>query len=169
MLNRRFTSASLALCTLLAIAPAAIRADATSDAKTAIQTAYNKETAAMNRKDLKGIIAAYSSDYVQIEKGGKKSSLTELKPQLQAMLATIQNVKAIQTISKMTIKGNQATILAKQHLDATILGPEKKKLALSMTGNVEDIWVKTGKSTWLKKQSKVLSEKQTLDGKAVGR
>jgi len=168
MLNRRFTSASLALCTLIAIAPAAIRADATSDAKAAIQAAYNKETAAMIKKDFKGIMSVYASDYVQIDKSGKKISLAELKPQLQAMVAVVQNVKATQIVSKVTVNGNRATVLSKQHLEATVLIPEKKKQALIMNASVEVLWVKTGKSTWLKKQSKVLTENQTLDGKAGG-
>lgn len=169
MLNRRFTSASLALCTLIAIAPAAIRADATSDAKAAIQAAYNNETAAMIKKDVKGIVAVYASDYVEIEKDGKKSTLAELKQQMQQLFPSLRNVKATQSVSKVTLKGSQATVLSRQHLEATFINPQtKKNQSLVATANLEDLWVKSGKSTWLKKQSKVLTENQTLDGKAGG-
>ena len=168
MLNRRSTSASLALCTLLSVAPVAIRADAASDAKAAIQAVYNKETAAVNKKDVKGSLAIYAPDYVEIGLSGKKRSLAETKKQMQSLFEGQEKIKLKQTITKVTLAGNQATVLVKQHLEMTIVEPQTQtKLISTSDARVEDIWVKSGKSGWLKKQSKTLSEKATVDGKPV--
>ncbi len=169
MLNRRLRSVSLALCTLLiTLAPVAIRADAPLEAKTAIQAVYNRESAAINKKDVEGVLAIYTADYVEIGQGGKKRSLAETKQEMQGIFATLQAMKMTQTISKVMLKGEQATVQVKQHMDAALTEPQThKKHSITMSSSVEDIWVKSGKSGWLKKHSKTLSEQGTMDGKPM--
>ncbi len=165
MQNKRIPVAVLTLGMLLSFAPSILRADATADAKTAIQSAYAKQTAAINKKDVQGVVAVYSPDYLAIGTNGRKNrTLAETKQQLAMLFTKGQNIKATQTIQKITVKGNQATVLVKEHAEFSLPDLQQKLHRLISNSNAEDIWVKSGKSNWLKKQSKTLSNKGTVDG-----
>ena len=171
MLNRRPTIAALTLCLLLTTVSSLTRADAAADAKTAIQSAYNKQSAAFNKKDVKSVFAVYAADYVAIaSRGSKNRTLAEMKLSMQMLFARGQNMNVKQTVQKMTVKGSQAIVLSKQHMQFSLIDPRTStRHTTTSDANVEEIWVKTDKSGWLKKQTKVLSVVGTVDGKPAKR
>ncbi len=158
------------LLAVVTFAPLA-HADAASDARKAIQTAYDRENAAAARKDVNGMFANETSDFEDITKEGRKVNLTEMRAQLGRVMAGIQSIKATTTIQKFSLKGQQAIVVAKGHAEMTGVNPNNHSTVKAIIENTsEDLWVKT-KRGWLQKRSKTLTESThtTINGKPVGR
>src|SRR5262245_27892941 len=92
------------LCILIGLA-APIRADATADARKAIQAAYTSMDAAIGRKDANAVLANYAPTYVHIGKGGKKQNLDYYRRLLPQMLTLAQTIKSKSIVQKIALKG----------------------------------------------------------------
>lgn len=165
MCVRRMPSSILAL--LLTLAAGGTRGDATSDARKQIQERYDKENTAAAKHDANAVLAYYSPDYVSIEKNGRKTTFSDLKQQVPKMLAIMRNIKSSSKVMKLTLKGNTAMVTVTEHADAMVKLPQAaRESRLVIDATSLDTWTKTAKG-WMKKLSKSLSSKQTLDGKEV--
>ncbi|HZO87155.1 MAG TPA: nuclear transport factor 2 family protein [Chthonomonadaceae bacterium] len=165
MLVRRPVPIAMTLYAALALAPLAT-ADATADARKAIQTAYNQANAAMARKDVNGGLAHFAPDFEAVTRNGKKIMLPQIRQQLQ-QITMMQSIRAKSTIQKFRLKGNQAVVTVKEHADLTGVNPQnKQKLTMSIDSVSEDTWVKSGKG-WLQKRSKSLRETAKINGKPI--
>src|ERR1043166_3806536 len=102
-------SLTLSVIGLMALAVPAF-ADATSDARKAIQGLYDADNAAAMRKDVNGIFAHTADDCVEIDKKGKKHTLAETKAQLPMIFQMAKEIKVASKISAIKLSGNTASV-----------------------------------------------------------
>ncbi len=152
---------------LLTVCTPSVRADATADARRAIQTAYDKMDAAAARKDAKAMLAYYASDFQFISAKGRKRDLKFQQETLPRVLAAAQSMRGKTTVRKLTLKGREAKALVHSRGVMTFINRNTQQISTLIVESVsKEIWSKTGQR-WLKKRVRNLSEKQTLDGRLV--
>jgi hypothetical protein len=140
-------------------------ADATSDARNAVEKAYSQQSAAISKGDIKAYSASHAADFYEIDKKGRKQDLKSIQTAISGVLSFAKSVKRSMTVQKMTVKGSTATVSATETLDAAIPNPQTgKNSTMHAERTVSDKWAKTN-GKWLRKVSKTLTEKQTMDGK----
>lgn len=166
MLVRRLLVMVFSLCLLVSLAPL-VRADATADARKAIQAGFDKENAGAAKKDVQEALAPYAPDFVRTSVDGKKITLAEMKKGLTQMFAGVQTIKGTAVIQKITLKGKEATVTVKLHREITLLNPQTKKSSVIAVDVIGDtVWANNGKG-WQEKSGRELSRKVTLDGKPI--
>jgi ketosteroid isomerase-like protein len=160
--------AAVALMTAVSLQPVLVRADATSDARAAIQSAYKKVNEAAARKDANAILAVYAPDYVSVGRKGEVHKLAEVKQNFQRIISAAQSIKGTTTIQKFSLKGKQAVATIKDHTEIVVVNPQNAQQTAKLVADTtsEDTWVKAGKG-WLQKKSKEISSRQTLNGKEM--
>jgi len=160
----RFAAAVLLISA--ASMPSMAVADATSDAKKAIQAAYDKADAAGARKDLEGSTVYYTPDFVYTGEDGKSFQLAFIKAQMKRYFQAAKSVQSKSTITGLKLKGNSATVTVHEVGHFVLANPQKpdQTRKLDVEANAEDLWVKTAKG-WQVKKSKAISTKQWVDGK----
>lgn len=159
----RFATLMFALMLL----PIAALADKTSDAKKAIQALYNKEVAALKKKDVKGILASNAPDFVYYSKNGQKADVKTIQNAMTQVMSMASNIKATMKIVKFTLNGNQAVAVTEGHAEITLTNPQNKQpVKLVSKDSSEDTWAIV-KGKWMRKQTKVLKENTTMNGQPV--
>jgi ketosteroid isomerase-like protein len=152
---------------LLCLLPLAVQADKTADAKKVIQAIYDREVVAFKKKDMNGMLAANTPDYVYFRKNGQKTDIQDLKNSMSQVLAMGSNLKSSQKIVKFTLKGNKALAVTQGHLEMTITNPQNKQSARVVSDDTtEDIWQKI-EGKWRRKQTRILKSAGTVNGKPV--
>jgi len=147
------------------ILPLAVQADKTADAKKAIQAAIDRENAALKKKDLAGLTATLAPGFVQTDNKGRQHTREQTVAMMQQILPIAQKLDAKSTVTKIVLKGDQATATVKEHADITVMNPQTKRTARLVTDSVEEgVWQNTG-GKWLRKSSRTLKHQATLDGK----
>jgi hypothetical protein len=155
-------------------------ADATSGARKAIEAAYAKQSAAVAKGDVQAYASTFTRDFYGTDLSGKKKeTLEQRKLLLRNVSKNSPSIQRNVTIRSFSVKGNTATVVAFEVVDAmplvTVLpdprakqtgAATQKRLKLHAETTTRDIWIKSG-SQWLRKRSATLSEKQLLDGKPV--
>jgi hypothetical protein len=145
----------------------AAHADAASDARKTITALYMKRDAAEQKKDIQGSLSALAPNFVFITKDGQKGDAKLLKRRISPVFALMQNVKAKSQIQKFAVKGKNATLTVKQHIEMLIVNTQSQapqKFAADETS--EDLWTR-GASGWLQTRMKTITETAALDGKTV--
>lgn len=169
MLLRRTLPIALALYAATILAPGAARADATSAARKAIQTLYNKQNAAAAKKDVEGTLANRTSDFEAIAVNGQKLTLEQVRQNVESLLAMAKSIKATTVIKSFQLKGNNATVKTQEHAAFVVTNPQTHKPAkVVIEATSQDTWIKSGKG-WQIKRTKSLTEKMSVNGKAVSR
>jgi hypothetical protein len=166
MQARIFAPVVLAASFMAAVQPAA-RSDASSDVKKALQTVYAKRDSAIEKKDIQGSLSMIAPDFIFVAKDGQKGDARVVKQRLTPLLALVQSVKSRSLIQRFVLKGKQATVLLKQHLEMMLVNPETQapqKFAADATS--EDLWVKSG-SRWLQRRRTTKSEMAVLAGRKI--
>jgi ketosteroid isomerase-like protein len=167
MLSSRLSPLYAAILLLTAL-PYCARADATADARKAIQTLYDRESAAAEKKDAKGTTGQITPDYIGIGKGGSRSDAAQLRQDVQMLLSMFKTLKVSQTVQSLTLKGNQAVVTMKAHIVGLIGDPSSQKTHQMVVDSVsEDTWVRSGARGWLLRRSKTISERSLADGKPL--
>jgi ketosteroid isomerase-like protein len=160
-----FSHRSLLYAVLIVPLASPAYADPIADARKAIQTAYDRMSAAVVNRDINGILAYYTTDYESIQRNGTQDGPAESRHQIQIMFNMMKSIKVSQAVQNVTLKGNTAQVLEKTHLEGITSDAQTKKPHKFIGDYVsDDIWVK-GPKGWLMKRSKSLYEHATLDGK----
>lgn len=143
-------------------------ADATSDARKAIQANYNADSAAAKRKDVNGLFAHTANDYVSTDTRGKKLTLADAKKGVPALFKAVKELDSVSKIKSIQLKGNTASVTVNESVTMKIVHPQSGFLTtLQVEETNADVWVKTAKG-WMKKSSKTLKEKHMQDGQPIG-
>ena len=146
-------------------APIFAKADAVSDARKQIEAAYQRENAAAMRKDVNGILANLAPDYETTNMQGIKAGREQMKQMLPQLFAMARSVKAATKVKSVKLKGNEATAQVAEHAEMVMVNPKTHQTAkLVIEEQSETVWAK-GPKGWLKKRSRTLSSKQTVNGK----
>jgi ketosteroid isomerase-like protein len=154
---------------LFALIPlaASAHADTTADARKAVQTAYSRESAAVMKKDIKSMFAAYAPDFVQTSPQGQAMTMAQIKQMAPQLMAMAKNIKDKIVIEKFSVKGSHATATVDRRTELTMLNPQTHQPAkIVLTAKSEDTWLKNGKG-WTLKKSKEFADAQTVNGKPV--
>jgi hypothetical protein len=150
----------IAAVLLLTLADASIcKSDTVSEARKAIQAAYDKEAKAASKLDVKGMYAAHSPSFVFLV-GGTKEPLHTRQERDEVNFRHIKSTKTKYVIRKMTVKAKVATVLCAVHINVIFFHPDTHK---PMSPDVidatqQDTWVKSEKG-WLLTVTKPLTEK----------
>jgi ketosteroid isomerase-like protein len=136
-------------------------ADVTSDARAAINAAYEKMNAAASRKDLKSLLAFYSKDYIATDPSGGKQTLSDYRRTLEPIFQRARSIRATTTIQKLSVKSNRAVAVIKDRTRIVLGHPRNPRMVTGFVVDAtrEDVWVK-GPKGWLQQRAKVLSTKQ---------
>lgn len=152
------------VCACVTFAPR-VQAETAATARKAIQAAYDKENAAIAKKDLAGAFAADAPDFMAGDKQGHQAALRDLKPQMQTVFQNSTSLKATTLIQKFAFKGNQATVTTRVHTVINLKAPKGGKPSKATVDSVEeDLWAKN-MGQWVRRISTVLSQTMTKDGK----
>lgn len=166
MIRKPLLIPTAALCLLVLAAPM-VRADAVSDARKAIQAAYNKMGDGFARKDASGAMASFSPDFVGTSKDGQKVTAAQLRQMLPNVFASVRSLKAATTIQKFALKGGTATVTARGRTEMSLVNPQTQQIVKVVGQEVsQDVWSK-GAGGWRLKSSKTTSSSQTVNGKPV--
>lgn len=164
--RRTFLFAAAAAALLLSAGPATVRADATSDARRALQALYDNTNTAAAKKNLNGVLAYMTPDFVATDRKGNKRTAAQLRSELMQIFPLLQSWRGTSRIQRITLKGGAlATVVVKENARMVMTNPLTKQTSVvDSTGTSRDIWVKQG-GGWRMKQSQTLSNKATLNGK----
>ena len=166
MFSQRDTAAILCF-SLLAAGNLTAFADAASDARKAIAANTATMTAALNKKDIKGVTQFYADDVVLIGPNGEQFDKKQLIEQFQLSMQAVKSIKMTRTIEKFALKNNVARTTVRETTDVVIPHPQTKKDIKMNVQSVEQfIWVRSGKN-WKLRQIKTTTQKTTIDGKRV--
>ena len=164
----RLRALSLVILGVSALVPAGIvQADTPAQVKAQIQKLYDLDNAAAAKGDFEKSLSHTSTDYVGTQPNGKKVTYAEMKKLLPQIHAIMKDLRAKSTVTKIVIKGKDAVATVSEHAEATLANPQTKKNSkLVIEDTADDLWVK-GAQGWMKKSSKMLKVRQTVDGKPV--
>ena len=147
-------------------APPAAGASAPTSRR-AIQSAYNAMNAALAKKNLNGVWAHRTKDYVQITATGKKILAPQLRPQEQAIVTAAQSITAQTAIRSFAQKGDTATVSVSERGTLVMNNtPARRKPKVIVTQTSRDEWVRQN-GRWRIKHSTILTHRATVDGKVV--
>ncbi|MCW3051141.1 MAG: hypothetical protein JWN14_311 [Chthonomonadales bacterium] len=137
------------------------RTDEVSDARKAVQAAYDREAVAASKLDVEGMFASHSPGFVAIdsvEGHERKETLKFIKEKDSVFLQNFKSIRRKDTIRKFRLKGNVAIVDCAVHEITVMINPDTNKPwpPESSDDINRDTWVK-GKSGWLMTTSKALS------------
>ncbi len=127
-----------------------------------IQTSYDRINAAFLRKDIQGATALFAPDYVNISPEGEKKNLAEFREHYNNLFNRF-NIKLTSnktTIKNIDLNSTGADVAIEQKTEGTIAG--FNKIVINQTSR--NLWLKTPEG-WRLKESKILTNKTTFNGK----
>ena len=153
-------AAALGAVAIVTIHPAF--AESKSTIQPIIQTSYDRINAAFIRKDIKAATAYFTPDYVSINEKGETQNLAEFRTHYDNLFTrfNISLTANKTTIKSLTIKPQGIDVAIVQRTEGTIAG--FNKIVIDQTSN--NTWLKTPQG-WRLKQSKILTNKTTFNGK----
>lgn len=167
MMSRPARIAALVGCLFSFLAPAALRADATADARRAIQAVYAQMNAALARKDLAASFRHLTDDHVSIDEHGNRKSAEDLRRELQQLLPVVRSYQGRSVIQKITVQGNRATVVVQESGRMVVRDPSTDRQAIMAGNNTSrELWVKQ-KGRWMLKTSNLLKRTMTVNGKRL--
>jgi ketosteroid isomerase-like protein len=166
MVNRKTVSKNRALiacgivCAFGVASTPVARADQTSDARAAIQSAYNDQNAGYASQNVKAILSHTAPDFAVLG-GGRvvpkpmiAEGLTQVLTRMNGFHGHIQRTTSIE---KIDVKGGQATVLTRVKVQVTGIDAHTgKPRTQGGGGTMKDVWART-KGQWLEKSEVKLS------------
>src|ERR1700722_17111655 len=92
-----------------------VRADAVSDARKAIQVQYDRSNSAAARKEIKGSMAIFTLDFVQVDRKGVEHDLPDVREHTLKVFELSTSITGTTAIQTITVSGSTATIRVKEH------------------------------------------------------
>jgi ketosteroid isomerase-like protein len=153
-------STALAALAIVTLAPKQVVANPLIQA--IVQTNYNQINAAFLRKDIKGATALFTPDYVSISPEGEKQTLTEFRTHYNNLFSHFDiKLTSNKTIIKnIAVNSNGVDVAIEQRTEGLIAGSNKLEIAQTS----RNFWLKTPQG-WRLKQSKILTNQTTFNGK----
>ena len=156
---------ALALLAASTLLPSLSRADDATTRK-AIEKQYAKIGQAYKTKNIKPIQDVSTPDYTLTAPTGQIATRQQMEQQFGTAISFIQSITSAGTkISKISVKGNGATVDALETVNGIVADPQTqgKTHTLGLSNQYRDTWVKSG-STWLRKHSDLLKSMVITDG-----
>jgi|SRR5579862_8636162 len=122
---------------------------------------------AFKAKDMTWFDKNAAADFVAIDGRGKKYNRQESMGQMKMLFSGLKVEQLDSTIQGIKPQGKDLLVKTYSVLKGTLTGTGGKSQKLVDQSTDEETWVKSG-SGWKLKLDKTVSEKATLDGKAIG-
>ncbi len=122
------------------------------DDQKAIQSQYDKRSAAAAKKDVAGSLAINAPEFVSVGLKGDKRTMVQIKPQITQAFSSLKSYLLTTKITKCVVTGSTATVKTLDSL--TLVGKNRQESEATS----EDTWVKKG-GQWLRTQNKLLTSK----------
>lgn len=154
---------------LLMVAAPLKGADSKEQVYKAIQSTYAGIEAALSSKDVNTACSFYTRDYASISQKGERKSLEDMQKEVAQVLTNpnVKSIKCIETIEKLILEGDTATVFCKTMSTVAIVNPQTGGNNVMVTNNRGiDTWVKQN-GRWLIKQTETLTYAATINGKPV--
>lgn len=138
-------------------------ADATSEARAAIQSVLNARQTAYLQKDITRYLATFTPDYQVIPKSGKITGYKELRARVLRGWQSKSTTTSKYTIKQCSVQGNQATLTLSEHDEQSgrfLATKAAYKTTLDWTA--EETWVRS-KDGWQEKTVRTISWKQVQE------
>ncbi len=156
----RLISAVLTLAILTI--PSYLFADATSDARVAIQKLYDASTTACTKKNIDGIFASCVPTYYTVDSRGKKTILTELKSESKNTVSMASTILISIKINSFSLKHDNALSNVIETNQITVPSYQPRMFIKIKTTIIhEDSWKKTPKG-WKMTMSRIISQKRDV-------
>jgi hypothetical protein len=133
---------------------------------------FSRFAAAFKKKDVKTALSFFAPEYSAKEMG-RTVTRADVEKQMNQAMANLKSIESLSwDIQKLTVKGNTATVEARETMNATVvdnlgnLGPKGQTHKIGDVERTRDVFVKTPQG-WLLKQSETLSAQVTIDGKKL--
>lgn len=157
----------LATLIVVGLLPGLIAANALKE----LEVAYRDFNAAMKARDLKKVMAFTTPDFKLINAQKVVFSRIEVRTNLEQTLKQFKSITSI-TTKIDRIQSDKPTVIhvrSSSGFKAEIVNPATKKVGVFESKSVsDDVWVKTN-AGWRIKESRIVKEENTLDGRKVGR
>ena len=153
------------LCLALPLMAAPRRPSPAREAQAAIQAIYDRQAAAVARKDEGGVLAGCAPDYREVhtepEVRGMSFTVAQLRPMIHSMLFFARTATRRTTIEGISFLPGGVSVTVHQHMVVWMHVPKQHKDAQIFVNTVStDTWVK-GPGGWQEKQSLILSGQNT--------
>ena len=159
--------ALMILATGITILAPATHADSVAAARRAIQAIYDGQNAAAARRDVNGMLAHVSPDYVSFDTHGTRHTLDGERQAARTVFATAPTYKGQTHIQTITLAGKVATVQIKEHKAMIVIHRPTRQFAIVAYDTVGvDTWVR-GRQGWLLTRSQTLSAHGTFNGHPV--
>lgn len=136
-----------------------------AQAQQEIQTVYDRQNAALMRRDVKGFLALCTLDYKDVKrdtKTGKGRIIPAgmIRQTLPRQLARYSDFTMTATINAFARQGNQANATATRHVELTLSDPRTgQKRPYRSDTRTRDVWIKTAQG-WQTKSSEEIAYKK---------
>ena len=152
-----------ALLTLVILTiPSYLLADATGDARVAIQKLYDASSTACAKKNIDGIFAACLSDYYTVDSRGRKTILNELKSESKNTVLMASSIVTSTKINSFSLKQGDALSNVTE-INAIAVPSYQPRMFIKIKTTIvhEDTWKKTPKG-WKLKMTRIISQKRDV-------
>lgn len=141
---------------LVLAGPSHSKPDEVSEARKAIQAAYDKAAAATSKRDIKGRYASHNPNFVY-KYGQTKEPLHMRIERDEVNFRNMKSVREKYLIKKFQLKGNVATVVCAIHMNVIFLDRDTNKPRPPdvIDATQQDTWVK-GDKGWLLTLTKAL-------------
>jgi hypothetical protein len=138
-----------------AVTPAKTVEAATSQARYAIQAAYERQNAAIARKDIKGLESVRHKNFVASTKTGQRYTTSQLRAEIRDLFEGDKILTAKATIHSFSVHVDKASVMVNRIITVKDRGPRTFPAmteAEAVTVAYRDVWQNVG-GRWLLKES----------------
>jgi hypothetical protein len=151
----------------LSVAAPVQTAYAQAPTKQTFQALYDKQDAAVKKRDLNGAMA-FVSPNVQIKmKNGMTVTFAQVKTQMQQIFASAKSISSSSKVQSVKMAAGNAVVRVANHGKFVIANPQTgKSMTLESEETSDDTWAKS-KGHWQMVASSTVSGHSTMDGKPM--
>jgi hypothetical protein len=154
-----------AMPALLIYGVPAARADASADARKAIQAQYDKANAAISKRDEVNMFTIYTPGFICEDIKGKKRTLADLRQQTQMVITQARTISGTTKIISIILKGNNAMVRIAEHSKLVGTDPLTRTDSIILIDSTsDDVWA-LAKGNWMLTKSKTRAQKSSLNGR----
>lgn len=131
--------------------------------KTLIQSLYDRENAAADNKDARGMLAYVSPTFVGVDSSGKRVTYADMKDSIRQLLTLASGLEAGTVVRECKVTGDKAVVSVDDDIRLVISSDGQPSAHVDETSSSTDTWSKTS-TGWRMVASRVLSHLVTVDG-----
>lgn len=141
-------------------------ADATADARNAIQAVYDRQDAAARHNDVQGMMDALTNDFNATGMNGITITRLESRRMMMAVFPALRKISSHTAIQWIDTRNKEATVITRSRTVTVADGSVAEELPVQADTVARALWVKTN-AGWKIRRQHILSSIATVNGKPV--